>query len=316
MLLRIILILAILLLIYLLYKYYWNIQFNFNDQILNSITPPVFSNGYTPEINCNCRQIRVVFASLLRDVENRLPQIIQKVEHMGSMFLDYRVLIVENDSKDKTREILLLWAKQNPKVIILGCGKNTKECSMKFPKTIGHSVDYTRIKKMVDLRNIYLTEIQKNYNFYDYVIMWDLDIVGNVYLDGVSKTIEYFENNPYISVICANGIYRWGPLNLFYDSYATLDLNETFHIDTKKIHDIRKGLFEHQHSYGEDLVEVQSCFSGFAIYNMKYLLDLDVYYELNTDNNNIECEHTTFHKKLKGKKYINPSMIYLVLKND
>ena len=78
---------------------------------------------------------RIVIAALVRDVEERLPEIKKKVERVAKIFKDYRVLIVENDSKDNTRQELLKWSKTNPKITILGCGRNVKECSIKMAKT-------------------------------------------------------------------------------------------------------------------------------------------------------------------------------------
>jgi hypothetical protein len=249
-------------------------------------------------------------------VGERIGEIKKKAEALGNLFKDYRILIVENDSSDGTRDKLLAWAAQNPKVTILGCGHNAPQCKIpKTPKTDGHGVDRPRIEKMVYLRNIYLQEIKERYADSDYVAVWDLDSIGSVYLDGVAHTMGLFGIDPEISVVCANGIYRWGSLTLFYDSYATVDKGEVFHIDMKTPHDIRKGLLEHQHVRGDNPIEVESCFSGFAIYKTQDLLDKNVFYDM-SDETNLECEHTRLNKKIKGRKIINPSMINLILLND
>src|SRR5205085_1589426 len=159
---------------------------------------------------------------------------------------------------------------------ILGCGYNAEKCSMpKAPKTDGHYVDYQRIEKMARLRNIYLDEVKKVYRddpTWDYVIMWDLDMLGSVYLDGIQHTIGLLSREPTLDVVCAYGIYRWGPMVLFYDTYALLHPGEEFHIDMKTIHDIRKGWFEAKHQRGDAPFEVDSCFSGFAIYRTSSLI--------------------------------------------
>ncbi len=56
------------------------------------------------------RQQRVVMAGLARNVAHILGQTIRRVEHLGSQFGDYRVVIYENDSSDATRERLRSWA--------------------------------------------------------------------------------------------------------------------------------------------------------------------------------------------------------------
>lgn len=300
----------------------------YNSSIVSLYTPDTFpvpenlKSRYNAAVRNGfdvAKTKRVVFAALVRDVAARMPEIEKKVEKMGKMFEDYRVLIVENDSSDGTRKYLLNWAKRNPRVTVLGCGRNAQSCSIKKAsvKTDGHGVDRQRISKMVDLRNIYLDEIKTNpelHNF-DYAIFWDLDMIGSVYIDGVAHSMDYLESDRDVNVVCAYGIYRWGLLTLFYDTYALLHKGEPFHIDMKTVHDIRKGLWEAKYDRGEDPVEVDSCFSGFAIYRIDPLLSDGVFYDMSPENN-LECEHVRLNMKIKGKKVFNPSMINLVLENS
>lgn len=311
-----------------LWKWYWKIQLTYNSSGVSLFTPETFAilEESKDVLDKNIKsgfkvskQKRVVFAALVRDIEERLPEIEKKVERMGQMFEDYRVLIVENDSKDDTRLYLLNWVKRNPRVTILGCGYDVKKCSIKSAetKTDGHGVDRKRINKMVDLRNIYLEEIKNNklLRSFDYAIFWDLDMIGSVYLDGVAHSLDYLEKNRDTKVVCAYGIYRWGLLTLYYDTYAHLNKGEKFHINLKTVHDVRKGLWEVKHSRGEEPVEVDSCFSGFAIYEIQSLLPEDVFYDMSSEEN-LECEHVRLNMKIKGKKVMNPNMINLVLENS
>lgn len=311
-----------------IWKWYWKIQLMYNSSIVSLYTPDSFhipenlKEKYHSAVRNGfgvAKTKRVVFAALVRDVEDRMPEIEKKVEKMGNMFGDYRVLIVENDSKDGTRNYLLSWAKRNPRVTILGCGHNADFCSIKKAsvKTDGHGVDRQRISKMVDLRNIYLDEIKSNPELrdFDYAIFWDLDMIGSVYIDGVAHTMNYLDESPSINVVCAYGIYRWGLLTLFYDTYALIHKGESFHIDMKTVHDIRKGLWEAKYDRGEDPVEVDSCFSGFAVYRVDALLPNNVVYDMSSDDN-LECEHVRLNMKIKGGKAVNPSMINLVLENS
>ena len=302
----------------------------YNSSVLSLYTPDTFpipedlKKEYNKILRIGLENIgsqRVIITALIRDVAHKLTEIKQKAERVGNLFYDYRILIVENDSTDGTREGLLQWVRENPKVVILGCGYNVKECKIpKSPKTDGHGVDRTRIEKMTRLRNIYLEEIKKNYsgvesNAWNYTIMWDLDMVGSIYLDGIIHSIGYMTLKRDVDVMCAYGIYRWGFLTLFYDTYALLHKGEQFHIDMKTIHDIRKGLWEAKYDRGEKPVEVDSCFSGVAIYRTLSLLPESVIYDM-SPSTNLECEHVRLNIKISGKKMINPSMINFVLLND
>lgn len=315
---------SLIILLILLVKFYWKFQMMYNSSVLSFYTPDSFPLTNKPEYDRlldkgekTIKNKTVVITALVRDVEGRIPEIRKKAERVGDLFKDYHILIVENDSKDQTRAKLLEWASQNSKVTILGCGYNARECTLpKMPKTEGHHVDRTRIEKMTKLRNIYLDEIKKNFTQgWDYVIMWDLDMLGSVYLDGITHTIGYLEQTPNVNVVCAYGIYRWGSLILFYDTYALLHPGESFHIDMKSIHDIRKGWWEARYQRGDSVFDVDSCFSGFAIYRLEPLLYRNVEYDMSGPNN-LECEHVRLNKKIAGRKVVNPSMLNFVLLND
>lgn len=320
---RVLFFIILILIIILILKYYWKIQLLFNSSGVSLYTPESFKipddlkdvhkrnvkNGFDIAKNK-----KVVFAVLLRDKEERIPEIIKKVERMGNLFNAYAVLIVENDSSDNTRDALLQWSKKNNRVTILGCGYNVKRCSvpMATKKTEGHSIDRARIDKMSILRNIYLDEIAKNYSNYDYTIVWDLDVIGSVYLDGVAHSINYLDKNKNTDLVCAYGIYNYGVFTLYYDTYGHLAKGEkSSHIDMKTPHDIRTGLWEVKYNRGDDPVEVDSCFSGFSIYQTSSILDAR--HEI-SPKNNIECEHVVLNRKLK-RKVMNPSMINVILEN-
>ena len=265
---------------------------------------------------------KVIITGLLRDTEDNIPFIIKKVEAVGKLFDDYAVLIVENNSKDKTRELLLAWAKKNSKVVILGCGVNNTECSIDFAKTKteGHGVSYDRINKMVKLRNISLDYIKHHpqLRLYDYTIMWDLDIIGTAYLDGILISIYELDKNADISGICATGVRRYagGLFSIYYDTYAHIDEGDNFHIDRKMAHDIEKGFKHAQHPRGSELIKVKSCFSGFTIYRTSSLLPPHVRYTMTPPgDDNIECEHARLAKVLPGEMSLNPNSINMVLLN-
>lgn len=308
-----------------LYCYYWKIQLMYNSSALSLYTPDTFQAPENLKIDLEKRitrgsrfskQKRVVIASLVRDVADRIPEIRKKAERMGKLFGDYHILIVENDSKDGTREKLLEWARQNPKVTILGCGYNSSTCSIpKTPKTEGHGVDRARIEKMVYLRNIYLDEIKKNFGDWDYSIFWDMDMISSVYLDGVCHSMSWFQDHSDVDAICSFGIYRWGLFTLFYDTYAKIDHGDVFHIDLKTIHDIKKGLWETSHKFGEDPTSVESCFSGFTVYRTESLLPDNVFYDMSGPDS-LDCEHVRLHMKMKGKKLLNPNMVHFVIENS
>ncbi len=295
----------------------------YNSSALSLYTPDTFpislenKERYDDMANLGEEVVRdrtIVICALLRDVKNKLPEIEKRAEKLGNIFKDYRILIVENDSSDGTRDELLKWSMRNPRVVILGCGYNVKECSIKSAKskTEGHSVYRSRIEKMTKLRNIYLDEVKRNYSNFDFMAVWDLDIIGTVYLDGVMNSMGFMETYPRIDAICAYGIYRWGALKLYYDTYAHIEKGDRFHIDLKTVHDLKKGLGV-QYQRGDLPVDVISCFSGFTLYRISSF-GSNVVYDMSPPDN-LECEHVRLNRKL-NTVVMNPSMIHFVLLNE
>ncbi len=62
----------------------------------------------------------VVVCGLCRDVRHVLPRLAARVERLGGMFREYRVVLLADDSADGTREFLSDWRTSNPRVEILG----------------------------------------------------------------------------------------------------------------------------------------------------------------------------------------------------
>ena len=308
---------------------YWRIQLMYNSSLLSLYTPDSFyiSQEYSKEHRrltiLGMKEMEsktIVICSLLRNVAKRLPEIKKRSERLGKTFHDYRIVIVENDSSDETRKLLNEWRISNPRVIILGCGVNSDVSTCHIPQaskeTDGHSVNRRRIEKMTHLRNIYLYYIKQNLSDFDFCAVWDMDIIGTIYIDGVANTIGHFSSpsSPAYNAdgVCAYGIYRWGILTLYYDTYAHIDHDDSFHINMKTVHDIKKGIGK-QYNRGTPPINVKSCFSGFTIYRMNSLVNAKVTYDMSPPDN-LECEHVRLNCKLKSI-YLNPSMIHFVLLN-
>src|SRR3990167_2485971 len=61
---------------------------------------------------------KVIICGICKDVERATPYSIQNIETLGALFDDYRVFIYENNSNDKTPELLKEWAQGNARVTV------------------------------------------------------------------------------------------------------------------------------------------------------------------------------------------------------
>lgn len=258
----------------------------------------------------------IIIAGLLRNCSDNFSDIKRQLAMLTNLFNSYKILLVENDSNDDTRQQLLRMARDDSNITILGCGVNANVCRLNLPETIVHDSNAKRIRKMVRLRNIYLDYINEHsdlYSDYDFVAVWDLDITGTLYADGVGMSGYYFKTNPRIEALCANGISLVN-FGLFinqvkFDPYAHQE---------KLGDDFRTKAQEHSWSWAieqcqqDQVRKVGSCFNGFSIYRKRALENKT--YEYSERNGKSLCEHQTLNNKLKGV-YLNPYMIYCILKN-
>jgi len=262
-------------------------------------------------------QSKVVIAGLVRNRALGIPKLMERVELIGSQFQDYTVLVVENDSADDTRKLLLQWADNNPKVLILGCGVNAEKCELNWPETIGHPKDHARIEKMATLRNIYMDYISQLQGSYDYLTVWDFDLDGSLYLDGLQNGLYHFsQTDPKeMEGMCAYGVMldkHWGQWT-YFDPFAHFELKQTsYPFEINSLSDLKVTWDMSSAQRGDPLKKVRSCFGGFAIYRMEAIRNRR--YGYSKPEEEVLCEHIFFHDNMA--MYFNPSMILAVHRND
>ena len=288
---------------------------------------------YTPKhLNCSFdaehlqqgkeyfKKCKVVVCGLLRDKATRLKEghVQRIVNRVVGQFNDYRVLIVENDSVDGTRDVLLNWSKQDPKIKILGCGVNAAQCVLQLDKTRAHSTFAPRINKMVVLRNEYMNALQDDPDLQDadFVVVTDLDLHAGLYLDGIWSTGYHFSQHPDWSAICANGLdFKTNWLGhdkmKYYDTYA-LRTEQGWNFRKRALDDM--SVIQYPLRCAVSPQKIVSGFSGLTFYRMKEIKDLR--YHLMVDQyGECLCEHISLNLQLPNM-YIDPSNIFIIISND
>lgn len=248
---------------------------------------------------------KLIICGLSRDIEDRLSYFRKNLEIIIPLFRDYMIVLVENDSVDETRGALLDM-KKDFKLVLLGCGIDATKCVMKTKK-YGHEHHSGRIEKMVNIRNIYMDYLNKiSPEEYDFVLMYDTDLVCNVYQDGLLNTAYYFKKFPEINMIASNSVHLSPFATMlgfygYYDPYAMIPPKKNIKYDNKIL--------------GEktDLMEVESAFGGFAIYRFGGIHGLKYYYQEDSRKEPI-CEHVVFNRNISNK-FINPRMMLPITKN-
>ena len=262
-------------------------------------------NGYK-----NAKNKTIVLAALARDVELRTPDSIVKMEKTGECFKDYRIVIFENDSKDKSRELLSEWSKKNNKVILMDCcDEGSCECKLKNENSykLGWA-GKKRIEKMRHYREKILRYTTKNFSDFDYYLLYDFDLQGGIYLDGL---ITSFSKDDW-DMVFARGLQSMPQITkkrlILYDSLPYIpdymDFNHKRNLQymfNKFDKDLGKK------NVGSKFIKCKSGFNGLSIYNMKSIIDKSY------TKSDFYCEHIDLHydmyNKGNDKIFYNPNMI-------
>lgn len=290
---------------------------------------------------------KILICGVCKNVEAALDSTIKNIEELGSRFKDYQVIIYENNSTDKTVEILRRWASENRHVLILSEQLSQEDFKKMGARCLSYDGKPSRMELIARARNIVLEQARSpQYHDFRYLLMADLDFKDVWPIREILKTVRSKRKWDCVS---ANGI---GPEGFYYDHFALRDAK----------HPLGPELIGQSWWYGapnklklqkKRWHSVYSAFGGLAIYKRVKILacsysgacteDLkkdytnilsniseDSYYlqkfrqqfgngPIQFQNNSgyyefpVCCEHVTLHAsmRLKGysRMYINPNMI-------
>jgi glycosyltransferase involved in cell wall biosynthesis len=278
---------------------------------------------------------KILICGVCRNVEATVASDIENMEKLGSYFADYRVIICEDNSQDKTPELFSEWAKRNPKVI--------------FESEKYDGSQFEREERIARARNRVL-KIAREPRFDDYafVVMADLDFPTPWPVEEVVRTAMTPGD---WDMVGANGVS--GGI-YYYDYYAWR--NNDYPVGTELIGNFFPDHISHTvYSMTDpEWKRVYSAFAGLALYKRAHMIpfsysarptkDLERYYkkiiaevtkeqpfvaayfrslgknDYTSDNvpirfcRNICCEHVTLHAAMAvhgfNHFYINPKMVF------
>ncbi len=256
-------------------------------ETLNVLDPNVLATG-TVEM----KKHKVVIAGIIRDNAADAPVAMRYVEHIGSAFEDYRVVLFENDSSDGTQAILRYWEASNPKVHVISKQYNNhKRANLQF---------------LADARNHYLDKIRSDpeYKDFDILMVVDMDMKYGIDIRGVEDSFSKIAS---WDAVCSNGIFNQE--GKMFDMFAFRENELSWKPSAEEADQYLWGKIyvpgERVYPVGSDLVPVHSCFGGLGFYKMKAIEGCKY--------DSGECEHVPFHDCMRvkngGKMFMNPSQM-------
>lgn len=259
---------------------------------------------------------RLLILCLARDVEHNVEITRNKLENIGKDFMEYKIVIFENDSDDESRLLLKGWMNENDNVELMDCC-DLGSCDCLLNNAKGYDMGPSsqgRMDKMRFYREKLLRYATGKYYYYDYVMVYDFDISGIVYKDGL---MTCFSSENEWDMVCANGLQSFpkivNPKLVIYDSLAFIPNHVNYNHSLSLIQLDREQMKLKKHKIGSELVRCKSGFNGIAIYRMEALLNSTYM------NSKKYCEHIDLHQDMynKGydKIYLNPNMVLFVGQN-
>lgn len=248
----------------------------------------------------------ILIAALARDCNDSIIRNIHKIELLRKEFKESHVIIIENDSKDGTKETLSRWKQRSKGVETIMNDFGTVTMPEKSKKIANPGTSHYRISKMASYRNMYM-DYAKNANFnIDYLIVIDID-VADFSINGIIESINKAPNN--WGGLFANGTIDFHGLTpYYYDTYAYIDLSDTqiLNVSTAKLFKNSKKI--NRMLRKREYIECISAFCGIGIYKWDIIKHLKYTCEKNRDRNSyLEaiCEHIPFNKKIIEQGYKN-----------
>lgn len=237
-------------------------------------------------------------AIMARDCEKSLIRNIPKLIELSQKFKYADICVVENDSKDKTKDILNEWSSKNNNVTVISLDNIFSSASNK-------GAGVSRIERMVYYRNKYLDFFYNREIKYDYLFVIDVDI-DDFDINSIISAIDNAPGN--WRGLFPNGIFYatfFGKIikGRYYDSFAYLPFES-------KYEDL---IDEEFRLYNDDITKLlekneyqlcDSAFGGIGIY--KYSELNNRYYGVEPNNrsscHDTKCEHIGFNRIQKGSE--------------
>lgn len=286
-------------------EYFYLRQYNFHKYIHNDLyTNPFTRTGHRSKDQSSFPlSSKIVITGLARNIAGRIKKNLRHCRLLGSYFSEYKILVFENDSTDDTRNKIkdVMRVDENIRLV----DSNVfRDCKLKFPILYSYGVVHRdRIRRMAFYRNVCMHFIYKYYSEYDYVLVMDLDIEGDL---PILKIMESISKKGEWSAIGANGRSpvpgTFGNMDTMYDAMAFCeneqDLQNSRYINHCSFATVMYKYFRMMsftiRNCRERYKRVTSTFNGLCVYKLQDIMNL--FY---TDE--YICEHISLNEQLSRR---------------
>ena len=211
-----------------------------------------------------------MFAACVRNCEPALPNVLENIGRMAGLYSGSAFVFLENDSTDRSRDILQSWCSTAPEARLLTFDGLAGCCPI-------------RTVRLALLRNRYLSILRTEYADYDHLIIVDCDDInaGPIDSDCFRRAVEFLESDSAHAGVFA------GQGGLYYDlwalRHAELCPNDIWEEEfdliaarrTPRIEAFKQTVAKRAFKLPADAppLEVRSAFGGIGLYKASHVRD-------------------------------------------
>lgn len=239
------------------------------------------------------RDSSAVICTLVEDARRQLPRLAARIERLGEMFKDYRILVGELPSQDATVEYLQDWQASNPRLEILTVNRGTARGAQPPP-------GLDRQRAAAELRERVRLRIAEQFSSFEATIVVDVQLAGGWSYEGIAHT---FAQNDW-DAVGPTGPQKFHTRRSTYEAASSYDNGQ------------RDSLSSEARLRGGPLVPMTPCFGGLIVYRTACMLVGTYVGDSPASWDPAErCEQERFHQSLRrsgrSRLFINPSQIAL-----
>tara|TARA_B110000046_G_scaffold11845_1_gene11744 strand:+ start:685 stop:1491 length:807 start_codon:yes stop_codon:yes gene_type:complete len=230
--------------------------------------------------------MKVVLGGCARDIANDIEISLNDMIKVGEECSDYVIIVYENDSVDRTLDILQQYARANSRIIVLSEKK----------------VPGSRTERLAHGRNMIVNMIRRDYRQFDFFINMDMDYSQPIAFSFMDILPTWKEEWNVLTAVSRERYYDWWAFRskdlLPYDCWDSLENKDgdCYAIDKKYSLNMPKRI-----------TRVDSAFNGIGVYRIQRIVDSNCVY-VGRIGDTDKCEHVEFNKCI-GNVYIHPSII-------
>lgn len=237
------------------------------------------------------KTMKIVLSAVCKNCAGAFEAMRASLEATGRRFLDYRIIMYENNSGDNTATQHRSWATSNPKV---------RAVSESVPDFCHREACIARARNQA--LNLYYNDAE--YQDYPFFMFVDCDFFSGFKSDAV---LSSFLRDDW-DIACSNGVAGVAPNFYYWDRYAFRDERWPI-LQWKWFYDMRLVML---YDPGDEWVQCHACFGGFAVYRRSALVTPAgaCLYNATDPINVVDVEHVSMSTCVRqhgGRVFINPA---------